>query len=85
MEELLEYLPEEYFETKKDDESLYYHPPDDEVEFLKHYQSLYPVRMYVDEIIESEGLGKKRLTVLGVWADRVNTVEFVKSDFEMLY
>ena len=83
MKELLNHLPEEYFEIKKDGQALYYHPPEDKEEFLMHYEMYWPVRLWVNEDIEASSLQKHRLSVLGVWADRPTTVHFTRNDFEM--
>ena len=83
MKEILNYLPEEYFETKKNRQALYYHPPNDKREFERHYEMFWPVRLWVNEVIEDEGFDEGRLTVLGVWADRPETIHFTSDDFDM--
>ena len=83
MKETLNYLPEEYFETKKNGQALYYQPPEEKEEFMRHYDMFFPVRMWVNEVIEGENVQKSRLSVLGVWADSPKTIHFTSDDFEM--
>ena len=82
MKETLNYLPEEYFETKKDGQALYYHPPEEKEEFMRHYNMFFPVRMYINETLEEREFEKNYYSVLGVWATIGDTIRFVQDDFE---
>ena len=80
METAMDYLPEEYFEVKNN--SLYYHPPDDSEEFQKHYEMFWPVRLWVNEELETFGIEPNTYSILGVWAAATNNIKFRPGDFD---